>query len=136
MMLALVFMLQAAAQAPHGPAAPGGAVPSDWSLLAPLPYVKPPEMAAPLSGFVASEIAAGRCPVPRPADGHYVVKLDVATLVGADGVIRRTVPRAIQCPTVEQYGAGLVISFARGNVRSSGAADQWYRASLIFDWQG
>jgi hypothetical protein len=93
-------------------------------------------MAAALSGFVAGEIAAGRCPISRPADGHYTVTLDVATFVDTAGIVRRTVPRAIQCPTVEQYGAGLVISFARANLRAGSARDQWYRATIVFDWQG
>lgn len=131
MMLALLFLLQAAPQVP-----PQNALPTDWSVLAPIPYVKAPDVTPALSGFVAAEIAAGRCPIARPADGHYVVKVDVATLVGADGVVRRTVPRAIQCPTVEQYGAGLVLSFARANLRIGGSGDQWYRATIVFDWQG
>lgn len=129
MMLGLL-LLQAAAQDP----APV-VVPTDWSVLAPMPYVAQPPQTASLSGFVAAEIAAGRCAIARPADGHYLVKVDVAALVGADGTIRRTVPRAINCPTVEQYSAGLVISFARANL-PRGATDQWYRATIVFDWTG
>ena len=137
MMLNMLLLLQAAAQPPHAPPTSAvGSVPTDWVALAPMPYIKPPEMTPGLSSFVAGEIAAGRCPVSRPADGHYVVKLDVATLVDTDGIVRRTVPRAIQCPTVEQYGAGLVISFARANLRTGAAADQWYRATVVFDWRG
>jgi hypothetical protein len=129
-MLPLLF-LQVAAEV----AQPG--VPTDWSTLAPLPYASAPQMTPPLTRFVADEIAAGRCPVPKPADGHYVVKVDIAALVGADGVIRRTVPRAIDCPTVEQYSVGLVISFARGNLQArAGGADQWYRATIVYDWSG
>ena len=113
------------------------AVPADWSTLAPLPYVAPPQMTAPLGRFVADEIAAGRCAVPKPADGHYVFKVDVATLVSADGKVLRTVPRAINCPTVEQYSAGLVVSFARTNLpMRGGAADIWYRATVTYDWGG
>lgn len=125
----LLFLLLQAAAAP--------AVPTDWSTLAPLPYTAAPQMTAPLTRFVADEIAAGRCAQPKPADGHYVVKVDVATLVGGDGEIRRTVPRAINCPTVEQYSAGLVVSFARANLQShAGAADTWYRATIVYDWHG
>ncbi|MEO7169862.1 MAG: hypothetical protein V4610_09605 [Pseudomonadota bacterium] len=110
-------------------------VPTDWSTLAPLPYVTSPQMTAPLTRFVADEITAGRCTPPKPADGHYVVKVDVAALVAADGAIRRTVPRAIDCPTVEQYSAGLVVSFARGNLQPhAGAADLWYRVTIVYDW--
>jgi hypothetical protein len=136
MMSGMLVLLQVAAHAAHPNAGPTVAVPADWSVLAPLPYEEPPKMAPNLSGFVASEVAAGRCTMPRPADGHYVVKLDVATLVGADGLVRRVVPRAIQCPTVEQYGAGLVTSFARANLRTGATGDQWYRATIIFEWQG
>ena len=124
-----LLLFQAAAQA-----APP-AVPTDWSVLPSLPYLSPPAQTAALSGFVAAEIAAGRCPIARPADGRYVVRVDVAALVAADGTIRRTVPRAINCPTVEQYGAGLILSFARANL-PRGTSDQWYRASVIFDWAG
>lgn len=113
------------------------AVPADWSLLAPLPFTATPQVTPSLSGFVANEIAAGRCAQPKPADGHYVVHVDVATLIGTDGVVRRTVPRAIQCPTVEQYAAGLVVSFARGNVAARATtSDTWYRATITFDWRG
>jgi len=112
-------------------------VPTDWSVLAPLPYADPPQITAPLTRFVADEVAAGRCAQPKQGDGHYVVKVDVATLVGGDGEIRRTVPRAINCPTVEQYSAGLVASFARGNLQPhAGAADTWYRATIVYDWRG
>lgn len=113
------------------------AIPADWAALAPLPYVTAPQLTSQLTGFVASEVGANRCAVARPADGHYVVKVDVATLVGADGVVRRTVPHAIACPTVEQYAAGLVTSFARGNVAARAVVgDVWYRATIVFDWRG
>ena len=113
------------------------AVPTDWSTLPPLPYLTAPQMAPPLARFVADEIAAGRCSVPKPADGHYVVKVDVATLVAADGSVRRAVPHAIACPTVEQYSVGLVLTFARANLPPrAGAADQWYRATIVYDWGG
>lgn len=124
-MLFLLF-LQAAAPA----------IPTDWSTLAPMPYATPPQMSAPLVRFVAGEIAAGRCAPPKPADGHYVIRVDVATLVRPDGTIRQTVPRAIDCPTVEQYSAGLVVSFARENLqRRSGTVDLWYRATIVYDWR-
>ncbi|MEO9132931.1 MAG: hypothetical protein ABI240_17225 [Sphingomonas sp.] len=125
----LAFLLLQAATTPTAP--------TDWSALAPLPYLTAPQMTPPLARFVANEIAAGRCSLPRPADGHYVVKVDVATLVGADGSVRRAVPHAITCPTVEQYSVGLVLTFARGNLPPhAGAADQWYRATIVYDWVG
>lgn len=128
----LVFILSLiAAQVP-----PPVGLPADWSVLAPLPYVKAPDIAPTLSHFVAGEIAAGRCVVPKPADGHYVVQVEVAALVTPEGTVRRTTPRAIDCPTVEQYSAGLVESFARANLRTGSGGDQWYRATIVFDWHG
>lgn len=112
-------------------------MPADWSVLAPLPFVSPPRMTPELSGFVANEISAGRCPVPKPADGHYVVRVEVAALVSADGIVHRAMPHAIACPTVEQYAAGLVTGFARGNLpMRPGATDAWYRATVVFEWNG
>ena len=125
----IAFLLLQAADVP--------AVPSDWATLAPMPYVEAPNVTPTLTNFVAGEIAAGRCTVPKQTDGHYVVKVDVAALVGADGIVRRAVPHAIHCPTVEQYAAGLVTGFARGNLASRGGGDDmWYRATITFDWRG
>ena len=127
-MLAFLLLQVAAAASP---------VPNDWSALGPLPYLTAPQMTPPLARFVADEIAAGRCSIPKPTDGHYVVKVDVATLVAPDGTVRRAVPHAIACPTVEQYSVGLVLKFARANLPPrAGAADQWYRATIVYDWGG
>lgn len=118
-------------------AADAPAIPADWSVLPQIPYVSAPQVTPALSGFVAGEIAAGRCAVPKPVDGHYVVRVDVASLVGGDGMVRRAVPHAISCPTVEQYAAGLVTGFARGNlVMRPGATDAWYRTTIVFEWRG
>ena len=124
----IAFLLFQAADMP--------ALPADWATLAPMPYIKAPEVTPALTTFVAGEIGAGRCAVPKPADGHYVVKVDVAALVGADGMVRHAVPHAIHCPTVEQYAAGLVTGFARGNLAARGGSDDiWYRATITFDWR-
>ena len=125
----IAFLLLQAADVP--------AVPSDWATLAPMPYVEAPNVTPALAQFVAGEIAAGRCAIPKPADGHYVVKIDIAALVGADGSVRHAVPHAIQCPSVEQYAAGLAMGFARGNLAARGnGGDIWYRATITFDWRG
>ena len=127
----LPLLLQAAAQV----AAPTP-LPVDWSTLVPLPYLTPLRITPAMDQFVAGEIAAKRCNLPRPADGHFVVRIDVATLVGGDGTIRKVTPRAIDCPTVEQYSAGLIFGFARANLapRAAGAGEQWYRATIVYDW--
>jgi hypothetical protein len=125
----LFLMLQAAA-----PAMPP--IPTDWAALAPLPFARAPQVTQPMNQFVAGEIAAGRCIKPKPADGHYIVHVDIAVLLGPDGNVRKTLPRAIDCPTVEQYSIGLLQSFARGNLqpRTGATADQWFRATIVYDW--
>lgn len=128
MMIALALLLQAAPDL-------SPPLPTDWSALAPMPYVESPAITPPLEKFVADEVAAGRCTVPKTADGRYVVKVDVAALVDQAGAVRRAVPRAIDCPTVEQYSAGLVTSFARANLRA-GTPPLWYRTTLVYDWRG
>jgi hypothetical protein len=127
MMYALALLIQAPADIPP--------LPADWSDLAQMPYVATPVISAPLDKFVADEIAAGRCAIPKPEDGHYVVKVDIAALVDRDGAVRRAVPRAMGCPTVEQYSAGLVTSFARANLQVR-AGMLWYRTTLVYDWRG
>ena len=64
-----------------------------------------------------------------------VVRVDMAVLVTADSRIRRIVPRAIDCVTVEQYAAGLVSKLSRDNVDNLGIEkDTWFRTTLIFAW--
>jgi hypothetical protein len=125
--LMMPLLLQATAASP--------ALPSDWSTLAPMPFREVPKVSSAMTAFVANEVATGHCVVPKPADGHYVVSLDIIALVGRDGSVKKFVPRAIQCPTVEQYGVGLVTSFARDNLLlGTGNGDSWYRTTLTFDW--
>jgi hypothetical protein len=107
----------------------------DWAALGPLRYLHDPEVTPAMTQFVADEVAAGRCAPPRGADGRYSVTVDVAVLVDAGGKVRQAVPHAIDCPTVEQYGAGLVTAFARDNlVPRAAATDQWFRTSVTFGW--
>ncbi len=109
--------------------------PQDWSLLKPLPYARDPEDDAGLSGFVRAEVKAGRCAAATATPQGWTLRVDVAVLVGPAGQPRRVVPRAISCPSVEQYAAGLVSSLARGNIAAANVdADAWYRTSLTFTW--
>ena len=109
--------------------------PQDWSALPALPYAREIDGDAKLSTFVANEVKAGRCAAASPATNGWVLKVDVAVLLGPDGQPRRAVPRAIACPSVEQYAAGLVSSLARGKAAADVTRpDAWYRASLTFSW--
>jgi hypothetical protein len=108
---------------------------SDWSDLPELQYVRrPPDMEA-LSAFVRDEVNAGRCTAAGRVNGAAVVTLDLAVLVTPGARIRRIVPRAINCVTVEQYGSGLVSRIARDNLSATGTTgDTWFRTTLIFSW--
>lgn len=108
----------------------------DWDAMMPLAFRQAPVVTPPMARFVAEEVSSGRCVVPTPQDRRYSVRIDVAVLVSPEGAVRAAVPHAIQCPTVEQYGAGLVIGFARNNVSvlPGAKANTWYRATLAFDW--
>jgi hypothetical protein len=108
----------------------------DWEALPALPYRAPPILTQPMSDFVAREVRTRKCQHGRTVSGRDAVKVDVAVLVDADQGVRATVPRAIDCPTVEQYAAGLVSSFARNNLlpRPATTDEIWYRTSVTFAW--
>lgn len=110
------------------------ASPIDWEALDPLPYRIQPQVTPQMAQFVRDEMAQGRCTPPAPVGGKRRVHADVAVLVGATASVRATIPRAINCPTVEQYAAGLVMGFARDNLSRRFAVEgTWYRASMTFD---
>ncbi|MGJ3649249.1 hypothetical protein ACLB0R_12365 [Sphingomonas sp. GlSt437] len=121
-------------------AEPGDALPPlpEWPAMAPLRYLHDPEITPAMAQFAAEEIKAGRCTLATsaeaPADPRRSLTVDVAVLVGADGMVRATVPHAINCPTVEQYAAGLVSSFTRDNLVPHGPGETWYRTSVTFRW--
>ncbi|MFD1788425.1 hypothetical protein ACFSC3_12660 [Sphingomonas floccifaciens] len=127
--LAIAATLQAQSFAPLPPPAEATALipPADWSILPPLPWRVPPEASPELSAFVRRTITQENCPVA----GERLI-VEVAIFIRGDGVPRRVVPRAIDCPTVEQFAAGFVSSLARNNVRLP--AGGWYRTTITFDW--
>ena len=125
----LIFAAQLAA------ASPLPVPPQDWSSLRPLPLAHDPADAPNLSAFVQGEVRAGRCAAAMATAGGWVLKIDLAVLVGPAAQPRRIIPRAIDCPSVEQYAAGLISSAARGNIPLNMVTpDTWYRTSLTFSW--
>ncbi|WP_229726547.1 hypothetical protein [Sphingomonas alpina] len=126
--LIMALALQAAAVAPDvGP-------PRDWSALAPLPFTTQPDYPASLSSFVEDEVKAGHCVPPKRVDGLSQVDISLAVLIVPGGSVKRIVPQAIDCPTVEQYSAGLILKMSRDNIKASPATDTWYRTSMTFTW--
>ena len=113
---------------------PGPLPPQDWTTLRPLPYSRDTEDGGDLADFVRAEVRSGRCNAALQGSSGWSLRVDVAVLV-TSGHLRRVVPRAIQCPAVEQYAAGLVSSMARGNIAATTiGADGWYKTSLTFTW--
>lgn len=121
-------------QAQANPVTTAPALSADWSTLPPLPYRDPPVPTVQMTRFVVDELRSRRCPVSRrTAAFRRTLSLDLAVLIAPSGLIRRVVPRAIDCMTVEQYAAGLVTSMARGNLSlRSAQGDAWYRATIAF----
>lgn len=108
----------------------------DWAALPALPYRTPPQLAPQMTGFVVRAVRTGHCPTPPAEQGSRKLIVDLAVLIDEEDEVRAVVPRAINCPAVEQYAAGLVSGFARNNLlprRADGG--QWYRASLTFSWK-
>nr|WP_246347133.1 hypothetical protein [Sphingomonas jinjuensis] len=109
--------------------------PLDWSAVPPLRYRNPPPENFDYSAYVRDEVRAGRCHRAVAVGGRWTLVVDVIVLAARDGSPRRIIPRAIDCPSVEQYAAGLVSRLARRNVDTGGAAtDGWYKTSVRFSW--
>lgn len=108
----------------------------DWATLPDLPYRQPPHVTEPMNSYVRGQTRARNCTVQRRVrDKVPAIRIEVAVLVHPEDGIRTAVPRAIGCPVVEQYAAGLVTSFARNNLSArTSAAEQWYRATVTFVW--
>lgn len=115
--------------------APLPAPPLDWSGVPVLRYQYPPGDDFDYSAYVRDEVNAGRCHRAVLQNARWTVAVDVIVLAARDGSPRRIIPRAIDCPSVEQYAAGLVSRRARRNVVVTGqVADSWYKTSVRFSW--
>jgi hypothetical protein len=139
MIAALLLLLQTAAAPVPVPAAPTAPVasplpPQDWSTLPVLRIRGQATTLANTSAYVHGEVVAGRCAhVVRTTQG-WALTVDLAVLINPDGRVRRVTPRAIDCPTVEQYAAGVILG-ARDSIDVAGQdADTWYRTNLTFTW--
>ena len=110
----LAMLLQASAIAP----------PADVQSLPPLALHDRQAHGPQVAEFVRGEVRAGRCDLPPDR-----TTLDLAVLVSATGRVRRIVPQAIGCATVEQFAAGLVLRSTRDNLVAP-ATDAWFRATV------
>lgn len=107
-----------------------------WESLPTLPYREAPNMTPAMHEWARRQVSARKCRARRLVDGRPAVRVEVAVLVDEDGV-RTTIPRAIGCPTIEQYAAGLVAGFSRNNLtqRTGAPGNVWYRATVTFAWR-
>ncbi len=108
----------------------------DWESLPSLPYRAPPSMTPAMHNWARGQVRARKCRARRLVDGRPAVRVEVAVLVDEAGV-RTTIPRAIGCPSIEQYAAGLVAGFSRNNLtqRTGTPGPAWYRATVTFAWR-
>jgi hypothetical protein len=137
-MTMLFALLLQAATVPGATPPPSGAAPratpappADWNALPDLPLQRRWLGGPRLSDYVRDEVRAGRC---ATVDGATTgLSVDIAVLLAADGTTRRIVPRAIGCPTVEQYASGVALRMMRDNIAAPGA-DRWFRTTIAFAW--
>ena len=123
--VALLLALAGSAAVPSPPAPP-----ADWAAL---PRLEVPAALEPLSAYVRDEVRAGRCTAPAGSPQRAQLSVELAVLVGEDGSVRRILPRAIGCATVEQYATGLASRLIRRPLAVPGS-DTWYRTSMDFAW--
>lgn len=111
--------------------------PSDWSRVPSLRWKAMPFYDPTMSAYVRGEVESGRCGAAIKDAGSSTLIVEVALLASADGRIRAVVPRAIHCPTVEQFTAGLIQRVARNRVDTTGqTGDSWYRTTMTYSWNG
>ncbi|PTQ65671.1 hypothetical protein C8J45_101523 [Sphingomonas sp. PP-CE-3G-477] len=111
-----------------------GMPPQDWTALPVLRIRKQASTLANTSAYVHGEVMAGRCVKAIRTMQGWSLTLDLAVLMTPDGRVRRVTPRAIDCPTVEQYAAGVILG-ARDSIDVVDTdTDTWYRTSLTFAW--
>ncbi|WP_298090599.1 hypothetical protein [uncultured Sphingomonas sp.] len=123
----IALLLLAALQAPAVETPP-----ADWTGLPSLPL---PENAGERITYARAEVAAGRCKAEVLPDGRSQIVAPVALLLSAEGTVRRALPQAIDCPTVEQYTAGYVSTMVRtGTLRTASLRPGWYKATIIYQW--
>jgi len=123
----LTALLLAQALATGSPVAP----PQDWAALP----VFPADIAMPVEAvsYVRAQVRDGHC--ARTPATTRTLAVPVAILVGPGGTVRQITPQAIDCPSVEQYTVGLLLSATR---RSAGAptppSPGWYTLTPMYRW--
>jgi hypothetical protein len=106
----------------------------EWPALPPYPLPRSANIADGV-GFVRAEVEADRCQSSLPPAPGERLQLPVAILIGQAGQVRQIVPRAIGCPSVEQYVVGYLLSITRAASDSSVlAVPGWYQLTVAYHW--
>lgn len=136
-LLPLLLLASQAEAEPQESPEPQAAAAIDWATLPDLPYREAPQMTPAMHDWARGQVRARKCRARRLVDGRPAVRVEVAALIDPETGVRTTIPRAIGCPTVEQYAAGLVAGFSRNNLvpRSAAPGAAWYRATVTFAWR-
>jgi hypothetical protein len=124
--LTMLAALQAAAAPPPVAA---------WNTLPLFPLPRATTVVDEATTYVRSEVAAGRCRAAvETAAGHHL-SAPLSILVGPAGIVRQIVPMAIDCPTVEQFTVGYILSMTRnGPGSATGLQQGWYRLTVDYRW--
>jgi hypothetical protein len=79
-------------------------------------------------------ILRSRCARAVRTSLGWTLTVDLAVLITPDGRLRRVTPRAIDCPTVEQYAAGVILGSRDSIDVVVKDTDTWYRTTITFAW--
>lgn len=134
MIVALILQATVASVSPPTPVPAPAILPTgDWSTLPELALQRRRLDDAPVADYVRDEVLAGRCDAAVVTATGQSLSVDLAVQVAANGQVRRIVPRAIGCATVEQYATGLASRMTRTPFSPPGA-DSWFRTTIDFAW--
>lgn len=133
-MIAALALLQAITAPPAAAPTPVPPPVSDWAALPRFPLARTSGIAD-ASTYVRAEVEAGRCDTAVTDEEGASLVAPVAILVGDGGAVRRIVPRAIDCPTVEQYTVGYLLSLTRPDPDSPLLPPAgWYKLDVTYRW--
>lgn len=77
----------------------------------------------------------GQCQGTVNYEGSRLLQIDVLFLLSGDGKPLKIAPVNANCPPVEEYVSGRILSTLRGSFPKSGAAQpRWMRSQVRFLW--
>ena len=129
----VVLILQTAIAIAVPPSAPAAVWTGSWSALPQLEFPRGSSATTQISDYVRDEVRAGRCGAAVATPFGQALSVELAVQLSTNGRVRRIIPRAIGCATVEQYATGLTSRMARTMLAAPGART-WFRTTIDFAW--